>query len=294
MNTTVLLVNFGGPRTLDDVPAFLRNLRGGEVAPAVEQSTVARYRAIGGASPLPAITEEQARLLKKLVAGDLTIRVAFRYSHPLLEEQIEECHSSGTDRLVLFVMSPFCNEETTGNYIRTTEASLNRFSCKPQVVFIHSWYQEPLFIKSWADMIQAGKVEDAFYLFSAHSLPRSDQNISYRIQVEETVSLVSSQSGIAEDRYALGWQSVPHHIKNPWIGPSVEEIMDNLEPEACQRLRQSPRFIQLMADAAPTTITRIVNEVPTGEPPFTDNDFSAPTIERHKQAGYLTAKRALG
>jgi NTE family protein len=74
----------------------------------------------------------------------------------------------------------------------------------------------------------------------------------------------------------------------------VEEIMDNLEPEAHQRLRQSPRFIQLMADAAPTTITRIVNEVPAGEPPFTDNDFSVPTIERHKQAGYLIAKRAIG
>jgi hypothetical protein len=49
-----------------------------------------------------------------------------------------------------------------------------------------------------------------------------------------------------------------------------------------------------MADAAPTTITRIVNEVPAGEPPFTDNDFSALTIERHKQAGYLIAKRCLG
>ena len=62
--------------------------------------------------------------------------------------------------------------------------------------------------------------------------------------------------------------------------------MDNLEPEACQRLRQSPRFIQLMADAAPTVITRIVNEGVEGEPLFTDNDFSAPTIERQKQAGY--------
>ena len=40
-----------------------------------------------------------------------------------------------------------------------------------------------------------------------------------------------------------------------------------------------------MGDTAPTTITRIVNEVPVGELPFTDNDFSARTIERHKQAG---------
>jgi Patatin phospholipase len=67
----------------------------------------------------------------------------------------------------------------------------------------------------------------------------------------------------------------------------------NLEPEACERLRQSPRFIQLMADAAPTMITRIVNEVRAGEPPFTDNDFSAPTIARHKKAGYRMAQHAL-
>ncbi|MGO9674704.1 MAG: FAD-dependent oxidoreductase [Methylocella sp.] len=74
----------------------------------------------------------------------------------------------------------------------------------------------------------------------------------------------------------------------------VQEIMDNLEPEDCQRLRQNPRFIQLMADTAPTMITRIVNEAPAGEPPFPDNDFSARTIERHKQAGYQMTKRALG
>ena len=74
----------------------------------------------------------------------------------------------------------------------------------------------------------------------------------------------------------------------------VEDIMENIEPELYERLRQSPRFIQLMADAAPTTITRIVNEVPEGEPPFLDNDFSLRTIERHKKAGYECAKRALG
>lgn len=41
----------------------------------------------------------------------------------------------------------------------------------------------------------------------------------------------------------------------------VEDIMESVEPESYERVRQDPRFIQLMADAAPTTITRIVNEV---------------------------------
>jgi hypothetical protein len=38
----------------------------------------------------------------------------------------------------------------------------------------------------------------------------------------------------------------------------VQEIMDKIEPAPYERLRQSPRFIQLMADSAPTMITRIL------------------------------------
>jgi hypothetical protein len=48
-----------------------------------------------------------------------------------------------------------------------------------------------------------------------------------------------------------------------------------------------------MAEAAPTTIKRIVNELAAGELPFTDVDFSAISIERPKQTGYQMAKRAL-
>jgi NADPH-dependent 2,4-dienoyl-CoA reductase/sulfur reductase-like enzyme/predicted acylesterase/phospholipase RssA len=73
----------------------------------------------------------------------------------------------------------------------------------------------------------------------------------------------------------------------------VWEIMDQLPPEPADRLRQSPRFIRLMGEAAPTTITRIINEVQEGDPPFIDNDFSTQTIARHKHVGYLMTKRAI-
>jgi len=74
----------------------------------------------------------------------------------------------------------------------------------------------------------------------------------------------------------------------------VQEIVDGMDPEPYSRLRQSPRFIQLMGHAAPMTITRIVNEGQAGEPPYLDADFSVRTIERHKTAGYQTARRVLG
>ena len=77
------------------------------------------------------------------------------------------------------------------------------------------------------------------------------------------------------------------------IGAVRRCTTDNLEPEAGQRLRQSSRFIQRMADTAPTMITRIVNEGAEGEPPFAANNFSALTIERLKKTGYDMAKRAI-
>ncbi len=73
----------------------------------------------------------------------------------------------------------------------------------------------------------------------------------------------------------------------------VREIMDQLQPEAAEHLRQSSRFIQLMGDATPMTITRIINEGQEGELSFTDIDFSTKTTARHKRAGYLMTKRAI-
>ena len=51
----------------------------------------------------------------------------------------------------------------------------------------------------------------------------------------------------------------------------------------------------MRADASmPSNLPGPGNEVPEGEKPFTESDFSAQTIERHKQAGYLIAKRVRG
>ncbi|KDB10447.1 Patatin [Burkholderia sp. lig30] len=77
------------------------------------------------------------------------------------------------------------------------------------------------------------------------------------------------------------------------LGNLVQEIMENVEPETCERLRQRPTFIRLMGRAAPTKITRIINQQKDGEPLFLDNDFSEQTVERHKKVGYEAAKKAI-
>ncbi len=228
MTTTILLVNYGGPRTLDEVPLFLRNMTGRPMPREVEEAVCARYRAIGGGSPLAAITEEQAALLTEETGGRFTIKGAFRYTSPSLEERINECYKAGVERIVFLVMSPYYTSRTTGAYVSAVEDYLACLPYSPGVVFIHSWHDEPQFIDCWAERIRsAGPRKNAFHIFSAHSLPESLNGEPYRRQVEETAHAVAEKLAI-QGEYAVAWQSVPQNAEMPWMGPSVEATMDSL------------------------------------------------------------------
>ena len=228
MKTTVLLVNFGAPRTLDEVPLFLRNVLGRDAPKPVLEALLERYQSIGGGSPLAAITEEQAKLLSEQTERRFTIKSAFRYSPPTLEEKISECYRSEVERIVFFIMSPFYTSRTAGSSIRAAENYLVHLPYTPQVVSVHSWYQEPLFIEAWTSRIREEVTEgDVFYLFAAHSLPQSLADEPYKTQIERTVQALAGRLGLRSN-YALGWQSVPQSVDEPWIGPSVESVIDGI------------------------------------------------------------------
>lgn len=73
----------------------------------------------------------------------------------------------------------------------------------------------------------------------------------------------------------------------------VEEILVDLPPDKLIQITQRPRYIQLMGEIAPTTITRITREMEEGEPLSKDYDFSTLSIERNKENGYRAAQKAL-
>jgi len=118
-------------------------------------------------------------------------------------------------RILFFLLSPFYTTTTTGNYIDRAKAYLEKASLTLPVSFIHSWHREPLFIDSWVEKIKDESFDNqAFYLFSAHSLPIKHADEPYRRQIEETVALVAAGAGIAN--HDLGWQSIP--ITHPGRG----------------------------------------------------------------------------
>ena len=239
MKTAVILVTLGGPRSPEEIPEFIKHFIGRELPPPAMKAIIERYRLIGGFSPLARITEEQAAALGEALGEDYLCVPAFRHSRPFIEDVLETTAAWGPARIIVLLLSPYYTSVTTGNYIDVAKKHIEKRSLPVPVDFIHSWYQEPLFIESWVEQVRRDSFdEQAFYLFSAHSLPMKFSAEPYRRQIEETVALVASRAGI--QNHALGWQSIPNNMQEPWITPTVEEKIEAIAAAGFKRIIQVP------------------------------------------------------
>src|SRR3954452_7370116 len=90
----VILMTYGSPATLDDIPAYIKNVYGGR-EPSAEVLTEfrRRYSLIGG-SPLVRITNEQAVALQQELNRHSTdgmsyqVTVGMRFSPPFIADVV--------------------------------------------------------------------------------------------------------------------------------------------------------------------------------------------------------------
>lgn len=73
----------------------------------------------------------------------------------------------------------------------------------------------------------------------------------------------------------------------------VDDIMQRLNPDDAQKIKQWPAYIQLMGYGAAPEVVRIVRPPHEDEPASRDYDFSDIAIEGYQREGYLAAKLAL-
>src|SRR5437588_1360536 len=106
----VLLMTYGSPATLEDVPAYLKKVRGGrEPDTALVAEFRRRYELIGG-SPLLRITRAQAEALEAELDGledgnSYKVGAGMRFSPPLIADVVRaEAPESG--QVVGVIMSP--------------------------------------------------------------------------------------------------------------------------------------------------------------------------------------------
>ena len=258
--TAVLLLQMGGPDSLDAVEPFLLNLFSDRdiirIGPAFLQPMIARfivkrrapkveayYERIGGKSPIRELTEAQAAALEAKLGEDYRCFVAMRYWKPSTIEALAAIRNEGISRIIALSLYPHYSRATTGSSVNELKRVMNEAGVKFQLSCIDRFYDHPLYIRSLAEKIEEGlagfhPLADVELMFSAHSLPKSfiESGDPYLSHIEETVRLVMER--FANVPYHLAFQSRAGPVK--WLEPSTEEMLQHLAAHGCKNLLVVP------------------------------------------------------
>ena len=258
--TGIVLLQMGGPDTLEDIPHFLYNLFSDrdiiKLGPPFLQKPIARYIArkrapksrsiyekIGGGSPLKRITQRQADVLSDQLAndGDFLVRVAMRYWPPRAEEVLRELIDAGVSSIIALPLYPHYTKATGGSSLKDLRAAHNKLAPHIPLKEILSWPDQPDYIEAIAQRITDKRKEfpeTSFQLvYSAHSLPVSfiKEGDPYVDELKLTIGAIEQITGIEG---ILSYQSRSGPVE--WLSPSTTETIDKLAEEGCKNILMVP------------------------------------------------------
>jgi ferrochelatase len=252
----VILMNMGGPDSLDAVEPFLFNLfRDHDLIPLplgfLWQRRFARmvsrsraktvreyYKLIGGRSPIGEITTEQARLLEARLnasrTGGYSCHVAMRYTPPFTREAVAAARAVGARTIVALSLYPHSTTATTGSSLWELRRELSGKSPGAgaiELLEIDRWPAHPKYLDALALQVRRGleQFPDAGragveLLFSAHGLPESfiRKGDPYVRDLEATIAGVLQRLG-GQRPWRLSFQS--RAGKARWLEPSTDDVL---------------------------------------------------------------------
>ena len=219
MSDVVVLMAYGSPERLVDVPAYYADIRGGRpIRPELMEDLVERYRRLGieESSPLNAITE-QTRVALEAELG-LPVFTGMKHWPPRIAEAAETALAAGADRIVGLVLAPHYSMMSIRGYRDQLEQAVGD---RAELLFVDSWHDEPGFIEFLTDRVRG---TDAHVVFTAHSLPARiiEAGDPYKTQLFETAELVAEAAGLTDWSFSFQSESP---TGEPWLGP---DILDHL------------------------------------------------------------------
>jgi ferrochelatase len=221
----VLLMAHGTPSSMDEMPEYLRLVRGGR-PPSDELVAEMRhnYEAIGGRSPLTEITQAQAAALQARLGSEIPVAVGMRNWRPFIKDAIAELAAAGVTRVIGVPMAPQFSSLSVQKYLDAASAAL-----PPGIAFdaVPAYYAHPLLLDAFAERVRAaGPAPGELVVFTAHSLPQRviDAGDPYADQVAATARGVAERAGIAH--YERAYQSAGR-TPEPWIGPTLDQLIDD-------------------------------------------------------------------
>lgn len=266
LKTAVVLMQLGGPDSVQAVEPFLYNLFCDpdiidlplaflfrkSLARKISRSRAPRvrkfYEYMGGRSPILRLTRRQAAALERTLAGrcDARIVVAMRYWHPLTEDVARVLQRERIEHVVLLPLYPQYSRSTTGSSVNEWRRACRRLSYAPRTDVIEEYCDHPSYVAAVVRNIRIAlhrvRPEDrgkVHLVFSAHGTPLKLVRAGdpYQAQVVRTYNAVVS-AGEFGLPHCLCYQSKVGPQK--WLEPSLVHTIERLAAERVSHILVVP------------------------------------------------------
>ena len=259
-NCGIILMNMGGPGSLEDVQPFLINLFSDRdiirLGPKILQKPLAWliarrrapksraiYKKIGGSSPLKELTFRQAKALEKALEdeGKYAVTCAMRYWPPYSDEAIQSLLKLGVNNIIAISLYPHYSKATSGSSIAHLQQSLKKLAPELPLSIVSSWPSQPSYIQALTENIKEGLQsfgpQPVEVVYSAHSLPVSfiKEGDPYVEHIKETIQAIEKITG---QKGKLCYQSRSGPVE--WLSPSTPEMIEKLANEGCKNILMVP------------------------------------------------------
>ena len=252
MNKTCLIVNFGGPRNLEEIRPFLTELLTDQDVirtplPAVLQTWLFRrvakkrslsireeYQKMQGRSP---IFDDTENLAKALPIKTLTFHRYLPQTHAQSLAAIENCNE---EEIYVFPLFPQFSYATTGSIARFFQEHLSLRTLR-KLRWIRSYAQHPAYIDCFTqhirDYLDLKNVSDAALFFSPHGVPQSFVCTGDPYQTECETSFGLIKANFPASQSLLAYQS--KFGRGQWLRPYTDEICASIK----QHIKGTPTVV---------------------------------------------------
>jgi ferrochelatase len=263
----VVLLQFGGPDSLDAVEPFLYNLfcdndivqfPGGKLTQKIFAKGISKlrykklqqkYAEIGGKSPIVEKTLSQQRALQKLFdeklgTGAVHVGLAMRYWKPFTNAAIKSLQQKNIRDIVLLPLYAQYSITNAGSAYNEWDRQSKKLHATFDERRILQYHTNPMYIRAFQQRIEEAlpkfsDTKDIYILFSAHGTPLNivEKGDPYSKQIKETVDLVMEKFK-NDFQHSLSWQSKVGPRK--WLEPDTEATIEVLAHQGKKKLLVVP------------------------------------------------------
>lgn len=233
-----LLVAHGTVEDLDDLPAFLRNIRRGHPAPPeLLAETRRRYEAIGGRSPLLDITGSLARKVEARL--DVPVRAGMRLWKPFVRDVLAGLAQEGAREIAVVPLAPF-STKVYGDFVaRAAKELAHEGGPTLGIAVANDWGSDPGLVALFEKLIRravsalsAPERARTALLLTAHSLPKAviASGDAYQAEFERGARAIAEAVEDVLPDARIGYQS-EGASGGEWLGPGLRASLDAIAAE---------------------------------------------------------------